>query len=568
MICKKFFSLTSRFVRSVLVFIFVLLAVVSSPALTVQAATPKRNTQDFYPYLINAASVQTTKVLTANKAIATWLSNIPGGERRPVLVFLPGWGGVGSVNAYVSSQNINFVNEGYVTLAIGFDSSAVWTSDIAQKTLEGLNKLCTDVSIPANCNAIILVGGSYGGAQNYWVIEYLLDNGYSGGGKKAIGFLSEDAGYAAPGFFTNENTGAYTRTGLANTASYSVAMIENLGDTTFPVDECTWSNCGARELSNAHFARGDSNVFSVCPAGGEHGTRGYADWNGWVISAIKTMFHVTSGIPTFTGYTSPTLFVGNTCASGYVATTTLVNSVLPTSRTVLVGSTATIFNTVVNSGNQIAQDVILTMASSPAGTFSYSQTNCATNAIIGEINPSVDIAPSGVACFVLLFTPSLPFSARHVHIRAQASNAPATTLLLGINTWLLRATDIFGPDIIALTTTTDFHQIACLGTNAFAVALANVGAAATGNITVSANTGAVNLPLSILIQETDPGTGVTIGDNILQNIGAGENRTVVVFVTFYGCVNFDPAANRIFIEFKDTFNNVIGSTSTAVSTNR
>ena len=252
------------------------------------------------------------KVLIANKAIAGWSSEIPNGEKRPVVVFLPGWGGSGSVNAGVSGQNSSFINEGYITLSIGFDEISPWVSDISARTLQGLDALCGDSSIPANCNAIILVGSSYGGAQNYWVMEYLHSNGYQG---RALGFLSEDAGYAAPGYITDNNTGAFTRTGLADTASYSIAMIENLGDTTFPVDECTWGNCGARELSNAHLARGDDNVFSVCPSGGEHGTRGYVDWNAWVISAIKTMLHVTHGVPVFTGYTNPTLSVGNTCVT-------------------------------------------------------------------------------------------------------------------------------------------------------------------------------------------------------------------------------------------------------------
>jgi hypothetical protein len=256
-----------------------------------------------------------SKTLTAGRAIATWNTGIPAGEKRPVVVFLPGWGGSGAVNAAVSAQNTNLVNEGYVTLAIGFDSSAAWISDIDLKTLQGLDKLCADASIPANCNAIILDGSSYGGAQNYWVMEYLQSHGYNG---KALGFISEDAGYGAPGTLTNSTTGAYTRSGLANTASYSVAMIENTGDTTFPIDECTWGNCGIRVLSNAHKARGDTNVFSMCPTGGEHGTRGYANWNAWVISAIKTMIHLTSGIPTFTGYTNPALNVSNACVNAAV----------------------------------------------------------------------------------------------------------------------------------------------------------------------------------------------------------------------------------------------------------
>ena len=248
--------------------------------------------------------------------------------------------------------------------------------------------------------------------------------------------------------------------------------------------------------------------------------------------------------------------------------TTLVNSVLPTSRSIQVGALATIFNTVVNAGANPAIGVTLSMASAPAGTFSYQQTDCATNAVLGSVNPSLDVAPGGVLCYVLSFTPSATFAATNVHIQAQASNASSTTLLMGINTWLLRATDTLGPDIIALTTTTDFHQVACTGVNAFAVALSNVGAAATGDITGVANTGTAILPLSISISETDPATGVVIGDHVLQSVGAGDNRTVAVFVTFNGCVPFDPAVNRIFIEFRDAANNVVGSTSTAVSTDR
>jgi len=92
------------------------------------------------------------------------------------------------------------------------------------------------------------------------------------------------------------------------------------------------------------------------------------------------------------------------------------------------------------------------------------------------------------------------------------------------------------------------------------------GVAATGDITVTANTGTAILPLSISISEIDSVTAAVIGDNVLQNVGAGENRSVAVFVTFNGCVPFDPAVNRIFIEFRDAANNVVGSTSTAVST--
>lgn len=248
--------------------------------------------------------------------------------------------------------------------------------------------------------------------------------------------------------------------------------------------------------------------------------------------------------------------------------TSLVNSTLPTSRTVLSGTNATIFTTVLNAGSAMAQGVALSMSPQPVGTFTYYQTDCTSNAIISAQNPVLDVPAGGRLCYLLLFTPGAPFTATSVHVKAQAENALPTNLLTGINTWLLRSMDVDGPDVIALTTTTDLHQTACSGTNAFAVALSNVGEAASGDITAFANTGSISLPLSILINETNQGTGAIIGDNILQNVSADDIRTVAVFLSFSGCIPFDPALNRIFIEFRDASNNVVGSTSTAVSTNR
>jgi hypothetical protein len=246
----------------------------------------------------------------------------------------------------------------------------------------------------------------------------------------------------------------------------------------------------------------------------------------------------------------------------------LVNSVLPASRTIQVGTIVTAFTTVINSGLNTAYGITLSPSPVPAVTFAYQQTNCATNAPVGPSNPVLDLAPNGVLCYVLSFTPYTTFAATNMHIRAQAINAPSTNLLTGINTFLLRATSNPSPDIIASPTTTDFHQIACSGANAFAIALSNIGAAAISDIVVTAHTGSATLPLSFSILETNPATGAIIGDNLLQSVGAGANRTVAVFVTFNGCVSFDPAANRIFIELRDTSNNVVGSTSRAVSTNR
>jgi hypothetical protein len=96
--------------------------------------------------------------------------------------------------------------------------------------------------------------------------------------------------------------------------AYSIAMIENLGDAAFPVDSCAFENCGARNRADHHqSAAGSQYVLSHCPSGGSHGSRGYADWDAWVLSAVKTMLHDHRGAPTFSGYVEPSVAVSNNC---------------------------------------------------------------------------------------------------------------------------------------------------------------------------------------------------------------------------------------------------------------
>lgn len=256
----------------------------------------------------------TSKTLTAGRAIAGWDSKIAAGQKRPVVVFTPGWGGLGAVNASQSALNKKMVNEGYVTLAIGFDSSAQWNSNLPEKVVEGLGKLCADSSIPANCAAILLNGTSYGGAQNDKVVRYARGQGYNVASKKIIGFVSQDAGYVPPGDVTDYDIGTFNRTGLADVSQYAVAMIENLGDTTFPVDTCKYGNCGARVLARQHKAANHSNVYSLCPNNGDHSARDAAgNWDAWVIAASKKIIHTHAGIATFAGYVAPSMTVSNAC---------------------------------------------------------------------------------------------------------------------------------------------------------------------------------------------------------------------------------------------------------------
>lgn len=205
-----------------------------------------------------------------------------------------------------------FANEGYVAMNIGLHQTnlGVWSSDLAEGAKAALDALCTQTY--ADCGAVVITGESYSGTQIHPVVRYLRAGGVfdgSGGanaGRMVVGILGQDSGY----------TQYWAAPIDADATAYSIAMIENLGDSTFPVDSCADGNCGARNRADYHkTAAGSQYVLSYCPAGGTHGSRGYANWDAWVLSAVKTMLHNQRGVPKFTGYVEPSLAVSNACVT-------------------------------------------------------------------------------------------------------------------------------------------------------------------------------------------------------------------------------------------------------------
>jgi hypothetical protein len=228
-------------------------------------------------------------------------------ERRPVVLIAQGWGGSGNSAGAQSALATQLANAGYVAVDVGFNEISPWVSDLPYSAKAALDKLCADLAQRANCDAIIWTGSSYSGTQSLLVTNYLRAYG-----RPVKGFVSQDAGYTLYWGVPNH----------ANLADYSVALIENMGDSTFPVNACSGGNCGARERATWHRNNGvnTDKILSWCPAGGEHGTRdnvpgGAQGWDNWVISSIKTMLHTHRGVATFTGYTPPNVAVSNACAA-------------------------------------------------------------------------------------------------------------------------------------------------------------------------------------------------------------------------------------------------------------
>jgi CSLREA domain-containing protein len=251
--------------------------------------------------------------------------------------------------------------------------------------------------------------------------------------------------------------------------------------------------------------------------------------------------------------------------------TSVVAALLPSSRSVQVGTPATAFATIINTGQGIAADCSIAPLTSVPASFVYQTTNPANNQVTGFPNTPVNIAAGAAQSFVFAITPSAPIAPTDVQFSFTCANTELAPINIGLNTLLLSASDIPVPDIVALAATTTNDGIVNIpganGTGAFAVATVNVGA--TGTITASADTGGLTLPVNISLCQTDPATGQcisVIGPSVTTTINANATPTFGIFLQGNGNVPFDPAANRIFVRFKDGGGVTRGSTSVAIRT--
>ena len=244
-------------------------------------------------------------------------------------------------------------------------------------------------------------------------------------------------------------------------------------------------------------------------------------------------------------------------AQGYYGGYTIAAAVLPSSRSVQVGTTATACG--------------LSLLTSIPATFSYQSTDPATNQVTGAPNTPVDIPAGAARSFIFSLTPTATITLTTVQFNFDCANTNPAAITIGVNTMLFSASTTPVPDIIALVATLNNDGIVNIpgntGIGVFAVATVNVGA--SGNITASANTGGVTLPVNLSICQTNAATGACSAPatgSVTTTMNANTTSTFGVFVQGTGNVPFDPATNRIFVEFKDTSAVTRGSTSVAVRT--
>jgi CHRD domain len=253
---------------------------------------------------------------------------------------------------------------------------------------------------------------------------------------------------------------------------------------------------------------------------------------------------------------------------GQIGPATLVSAVLPSSRSVQVGAAATAFATIINAGSTTAIGCGISVLTGIAANFSYQATDPA-NQPVGNPNTPVNIVPGGAQNFIISLTPTAAIAPTDVQFSFDCGNTNPAPINVGLNTLLFSASITPVPDIVALAAAIGgiVDISGATGAGAFAVATVNVGA--MGTITASADTGNTALPMIINLCETNPITAQCIsavGPSVNTQINANATPTFGIFVAGTGNVPFDPAANRIFVRFKDGSGVTRGSTSVAVRT--
>jgi hypothetical protein len=249
----------------------------------------------------------------------------------------------------------------------------------------------------------------------------------------------------------------------------------------------------------------------------------------------------------------------------------LAAAILPGSRSIVFGSTATVFATVINSTSSDLQGCGAALTDADDVTLSFQTTDPSTNTLIGTLNQRVPIPAKGTQTFLLSFKtyPNQFSSAPALLPDFGCQNVPPALKTTGVDTVDLYFSETPTADIIALaaTATNDGTVHLANGIGAFAVATVDAGTAAT--LTATTDTGAATLPLTTAICQTTP-TGQCLAPaaaSVSVSFAANVTPTFSIFSSTTGQIPFAPGTSRVFVRFKDGSGTSHGSTSVAITTN-
>ena len=248
----------------------------------------------------------------------------------------------------------------------------------------------------------------------------------------------------------------------------------------------------------------------------------------------------------------------------------LVAAVLPSSRSVQVGSTATAFATIINTGAAANSCGIAPAFPVPA-TFLFQTTNPTTNALTGTANTRVSIPAGGTQTFLISYKANGAMDSSDVVMAFECAGVDPAQTIVGVNTLKLTFDTNPVPDMIALGATPSNDGFSRTGgpsgTGLYVIASTNLGVSAPLTARIRLSNAA--MPLTATICQTNPTTGVCLAaaaPTVTATVNQNATPTWAAFLQASGAIPADPAANRVFFEFLDAGGVVRGSTSMAVTT--
>jgi hypothetical protein len=246
-------------------------------------------------------------------------------------------------------------------------------------------------------------------------------------------------------------------------------------------------------------------------------------------------------------------------------------SILPTSRSVRVGTPATVFATLIASGGD-ARACIIKAPVNFDGAFSFHTTDPVTNAITGTLNTPVDIPNLTARTFVLTLVPAGELRNEILAPSYECANGGG----LGppnVSQLTLSASAEPLPDVIVATATPSHDGILTIpglnGTEGFSVAAVNVGPSAVLDLSVRQDRGPFIRIGSVELDvcPSDPATGVCLHPparvpmSTRVQMDTGAVRTFSVFATGRGTTVPDhPFYVRIYVDFRESEGDLAGDT--------
>jgi hypothetical protein len=253
------------------------------------------------------------------------------------------------------------------------------------------------------------------------------------------------------------------------------------------------------------------------------------------------------------------------------STSSLLASVLPSSRRVQVGKVATAFATIDNTGTSVATGCTIALGTNIPATLTFARTDPNTNKVIGGLNTPVDIPAGGSASFVIAIAPTAQITPTDVALVFTGTSTTPAPSHSGLNTILFSAATGLVTDMVALVATSPNDGILRIpgpnGSAALACAMVNLGV--SSSITATANTGSQSLPLIINLCQTNPQSGQCIsatGPSVTFTVNTNDTPTIALFAQATDHIATDLTNNRINIVLKDSNGIQCGATSVAVTT--